>query len=109
MGKLCHWLESALDPVVTSLAGGAIYPWRYQGTPYEKVICPEGVITEYILCSSPTESGIVVKITRASRTSLCLKPKQKHFFFTSDRSGDGNIYLINAKIIEVFKTKMNGL
>lgn len=64
MGNLCHWLGSALDPVVTSLAGGAIYPWLYKGTPYEKVIDPEGVTTEYIRCPDPTEAGIVVKITR---------------------------------------------
>jgi uncharacterized repeat protein (TIGR04076 family) len=67
MGKLCHWLASALDPVVTSLAAGAIYPWRYAGTPYEKVISLEGLTTEYIRCPDPSESGIVVKITRTFR------------------------------------------
>lgn len=64
MCGLCHWLGSALDPVLTSLAGGAIYPWKYQGTAYEKVLDPEGVTTEYIRCPDPTEAGIVVKITR---------------------------------------------
>jgi uncharacterized repeat protein (TIGR04076 family) len=67
MGGLCHWLGSALDPVATSLAAGAIYPWRYAGTPYEKVIDLEGVTTEYIRCPDPTDSGIVVKITRTFR------------------------------------------
>jgi uncharacterized repeat protein (TIGR04076 family) len=67
MGRLCHWLGSALDPVVTSLAAGAIYPWRYEGTPYEKVIALEGVTTEYIRCPDPSDAGIVVKITRTFR------------------------------------------
>ena len=73
MGKLCHWLGSALDPVVTSLAGGAIYPWRYQGTAYEKVIDPEGVTTEFIRCPDPTEAGIVVRITRTFKEKRVLK------------------------------------
>ncbi len=67
MGRLCHWLGSALDPVVTSLAAGAIYPWRYEGTPYEKVIDLEGVTTEFIRCPDPSDAGIVVKITRTFR------------------------------------------
>lgn len=73
MGQLCHWLGSALDPVVTSLAGGAIYPWLYKDTPYEKVIDPEGVTTEYIRCPDPTEAGIVVKITRTFKGKRTLK------------------------------------
>lgn len=64
MGNICHWLASALDPVCTSLAAGAIYPWKYAGTPYEKVIDPDGVTTEYIRCPDPSQAGIVVKITR---------------------------------------------
>jgi len=64
MGNVCHWLASALDPVCTSLAAGAIYPWKYAGTPYEKVIDLEGVTTEYIRCPDPSKAGIVVKITR---------------------------------------------
>ena len=58
---------SALDPVVTGLYAGAILPWTYAGTPYEKVIDPEGVTTEYIRCPDPSSSGIVVKITRTFR------------------------------------------
>ncbi len=73
MGNLCHWLASALDPVVTSLAGGAIYPWLYKDTSYEKVIDPEGVTTEYIRCPDPTEAGIVVKITRTFKDKRVLK------------------------------------
>jgi len=73
MGKICHWLASALDPVLTSLAAGAIYPWKYQGTPYEKVIDPEGITTEYIRCPDPTDAGIVVKITRTFRGKRTIK------------------------------------
>jgi hypothetical protein len=59
--------------VVTSLSNGAIFPWKYQGTPYEKVIDPEGVTTEYIRCPDPTEAGIVVKITRTFKDKRILK------------------------------------
>ncbi len=68
MGNLCGWLVSALDPVVTSLSGGAIFPWKYEGTPYEKVIDLEGVTTEYIRCPDPSEAGIVVRITRTFKS-----------------------------------------
>jgi hypothetical protein len=73
MDNLCHWLRSALDPVLTSLAGGAIYPWLYKGTPYEKVIDLEGVTTEYIRCPDPSEAGLVVKITRTFKDKRELK------------------------------------
>jgi hypothetical protein len=39
-------------------------PWLYEGTPYKKVIDPDGVTTEFIRCPDPTDSGVVVKITR---------------------------------------------
>lgn len=64
MGRICTWLASALDPVLTSLRAGAVFPWKYSGTPYEKVIDLEGVTTEYIRCPDPSEAGLVVKITR---------------------------------------------
>jgi uncharacterized repeat protein (TIGR04076 family) len=73
MGKLCHWLASALDPVLTSLAGGAIYPWKYEGTPYEKVIDPKGITTEYIRCPDPSAAGLVVKITRTFKGNRTIK------------------------------------
>ena len=73
MGKICHWLASALDPVLTSLAGGAIYPWKFACTPYEKVIDPKGVTTEYIRCPDPSEGGIVVKITRTFKGDRKIK------------------------------------
>jgi len=73
IGGLCHWLASALDPVATSLSRGAIFPWKYEGTPYEKVIEPEGITTEYIRCPDPTEAGIVVKITRTFKDKRTVK------------------------------------
>ena len=63
-GKMCTWLLSTLDPVVTALASGGTLPWMYEGTPYEKVIDPDGITTEFIRCPDPTDAGIVVKITR---------------------------------------------
>jgi uncharacterized repeat protein (TIGR04076 family) len=68
MGKICGFLASAMDPILTSLNSGAIYTWKYAGTPYEKVIDPEGVTTEYIRCPDPSEAGIVVKITRTFKS-----------------------------------------
>ncbi len=73
IGNICHWLASALDPVVTSLSRGAIFTWKYQGTPYEKVIDPDGVTTEFIRCPDPTEAGIVVKITRTFKEKRVIK------------------------------------
>ena len=71
--EVCHWLASALDPVCTTLSNGAILPWKYAGTPYEKVIDPEGVTTEYIRCPDPSEAGIVVKITRTFKDKRTIK------------------------------------
>ena len=61
---MCTWLLSTLDPVVTALASGGTLPWMYEGTPYEKVIDPDGITTEFVRCPDPTDAGIVVKITR---------------------------------------------
>jgi hypothetical protein len=43
---------------------GGTLPWRYEGTPYEKTIDPDGVTTEFVRCIDPTDSGIVVKVIR---------------------------------------------
>jgi len=42
---------------------GGTMPWLYEGTPYQKVIDPDGVTTEFIRCPDPT-SQLVAKITR---------------------------------------------
>lgn len=73
MGKVCHWLASTLDPFISALNTGAILPWKYAGTPYEKVIDPEGITTEFIRCPDPSEAGIVVKITRTFKDKRIIK------------------------------------
>ena len=62
-GKLCPWLRASLNEFVRLLENGVTLPWKYEGTPYEKVIDTEGVTTEYVRCPDPT-SALVAKITR---------------------------------------------
>jgi len=62
-GKLCPWLRSSLNEFVRLLENGVTLPWMYEGTPYAKVIDPEGVTTEYVRCPDPT-SALVAKIVR---------------------------------------------
>ena len=63
MGKICPWLLASMHDFIRLLQMGVTLPWKYEGTPYEKVIDPEGVTTEYVRCPDPT-SGLVAKITR---------------------------------------------
>jgi uncharacterized repeat protein (TIGR04076 family) len=63
LGKICPWLLSSLWDFVRLLQNGVTLPWKYDGTPYEKVIDPDGVTTEYVRCPDPT-SNLVAKITR---------------------------------------------
>ena len=63
-GKMCPWLLDSLNGVIRVLEYGGTLPWFYAGTPYQKVIDPEGVTTEFIRCPDPTDSGVVAKITR---------------------------------------------
>jgi uncharacterized repeat protein (TIGR04076 family) len=62
-GKLCPWLRASLNEFVRLLENGVTLPWRYEGTPYEKVVDPDSVTTEYVRCPDPT-SALVAKITR---------------------------------------------
>ena len=62
-GKICPWFRASLNELVRFLEMGVTLPWKYEGTPYEKVIDPEGVTTEYVRCPDPT-SNLVAKITR---------------------------------------------
>jgi hypothetical protein len=62
--RLCPWLMDSLRGILEALCAGETLPWRYTGTPYEKVIDPEGITTEYVRCIDPTASGIVVKVIR---------------------------------------------
>jgi hypothetical protein len=58
---------SRLHDFLIVLAHGATLPWKYEGTPYQKVIDPDGVTTEYVRCPDPT-SALVAKITRTAIT-----------------------------------------
>ena len=66
LGEMCPWLVDSLTGVVRALEHGGTLSWKYSGTPYEKEIDPEGVTTEYVRCIDPTESGIVIKVTRTA-------------------------------------------
>ena len=66
LGKLCPWLVDSLTGVIRALEHGGTLRWGYKGTPYEKVIDPEGVTTEFVRCLDPTEAGIVMKVTRTA-------------------------------------------
>lgn len=63
IGRLCPWLLSSMHDFIVVLQRGATLPWKYEGTPYQKVINPNGVTTEYVRCPDPT-SNLVARITR---------------------------------------------
>ncbi len=65
IGKICPWLLASLHDFLRLLENGVTLPWKYEGTPYEKMIDPEGVTTEYVRCPDPT-SNLVAKITRTA-------------------------------------------
>lgn len=62
--KICHWLLDSLSGILKALSVGETLDWDYKDTPYEKVIDPEGLTTEFVRCIDPTASGIVVKVIR---------------------------------------------
>jgi uncharacterized repeat protein (TIGR04076 family) len=62
-GKLCPWLRASLNEFVRMLEMGVTLPWMYEGTPYQKVVDPNGITTEYVRCPDPT-ANLVAKITR---------------------------------------------
>lgn len=66
LGQICPWLLDSLTGFIRALENGGTLPWRYRGTPYEKVIDPIGVTTEYVRCPDPTAAGIVVKVIRTA-------------------------------------------
>jgi uncharacterized repeat protein (TIGR04076 family) len=65
IGKLCPWLLASMHDFLRLLEQGVTLTWKYEGTPYEKVIDPDGVTTEYVRCPDPT-SALVAKITRTA-------------------------------------------
>ena len=62
-GHLCALLRASMMPLILCMEFGAVLPWRYKGTPYEKVVNPYGVTTEYVRCPDPT-SDLVTKIVQ---------------------------------------------
>ena len=66
LGKICPWFIDSMWTVIRLLQAGVTLPWTYKGTPYEKVIDPDGITTEYIRCGDPTSHGLVAKIIRTA-------------------------------------------
>ena len=66
LGQLCPWLADSMTGMIRALENGGTLPWRYLGTPYQKLNDPHGVTTEYVRCPDPTAAGIVMKITRTA-------------------------------------------
>ena len=62
-GKICPWLMDSMNGAIRVLEFGGTLPWLYKGTPYEKVIDPNGITTEFIRCPDPSRV-VVAKITR---------------------------------------------
>jgi len=62
-GKVCPWLRTSMNDFLRVLENGGTLRWTYEGTPYEKVIDPDGVTTEFVRCPDPT-ANLVAKITR---------------------------------------------
>ena len=66
LGQMCPWLVDSLTGMIRVLEHGGTLSWKYKGTPYEKLIDPDGVTTEFIRCPDPTASGIVIKVIRTA-------------------------------------------
>ena len=62
-GKLCPWLLASMHDFIRLLQHDVTLSWKYEGTPYEKVLNENGITTEYVRCPDPT-SDLVAKITR---------------------------------------------
>lgn len=65
--KLCPYLRGSMIEFIRQLEAGKTLPWRYWGTPYEKVINQDGITTEYVRCPDPSEHNVVAKIIRTER------------------------------------------
>ena len=62
-GKICNWLMDSMNGALRVLEYGGTMPWLYEGTPYQKVIDPNGLTTEFIRCPDPSRV-VVAKISR---------------------------------------------
>ena len=67
IGKICPWLLASMHDFLRLLEEGVTLGWNYEGTPYEKVIDPDGITTEYVRCPDPT-AALVAKIIRTALT-----------------------------------------
>ena len=56
-GQICPWLMDSMSSAIRVLEYGGTLPWLYKGTPYEKVIDPNGITTEFIRCPDPSRPG----------------------------------------------------
>lgn len=64
IGSICPWLLDSLNTMIRVLQFGGTLPWKYENTEYEKTQVVDGTTTEFIRCPDPTDSGVVVKVTR---------------------------------------------
>ena len=62
-GRICPWLMASMHDFIVVLQNGANLNWRYENTPYQKVIDSDGVTTEFVRCPDPT-ANLVARITR---------------------------------------------
>ena len=63
MATICPWLLSSMHDFIRLMQNDVTLTWKYEGTPYEKIINKDGITTEYIRCPDPT-ANLVAKITR---------------------------------------------
>lgn len=64
-GSICPWLMDSMNSMIRVLQFGGNLPWKYSGTPYEKLLnFNNELTTEFIRCPDPTQSGVVAKIIR---------------------------------------------
>ncbi|MFC1564745.1 hypothetical protein ACFL6G_07390 [candidate division KSB1 bacterium] len=66
-GRICPWLRDSMNGFIRTLENGGTLGWRYEGTPYEKQIDPNGITTEFVRCPDPT-ANLVAKITKKAVT-----------------------------------------
>jgi uncharacterized repeat protein (TIGR04076 family) len=63
MANICPWLLSSMHDFIILLQNDVTLRWKYEGTPYEKIINKDGITTEYVRCPDPT-ANLVAKIIR---------------------------------------------
>ena len=66
--KLCPWLIQDIHQVYQIIRFGGKLGWDYKNTEFEKVFNKKGVTTEYLRCIDPTNSGIVIELSKNETT-----------------------------------------